>query len=462
MSGSFREFFLPSAGLRFQGDGVIARTFSILALGCALLPLTGCGPSATSPSRALPPAITSAPPTHARPAPGVTARIHLGSEVLAVRNFDTLAGKRVGLLTNPSGVNSRSNSIIEVLHAAPNVNLVALFAGEHGIRGNILAGREFKDHRDPDTGLPVFSLYGPGPVRVPTPAMLAQIDALVYDLQDVGCRSYTYIASMGAAMDACGKAGKEFIVLDRPNPLGGLRVEGNLLTPEVQRMRSLVARWNIPYVYGLTAGELARMINGERWIANPCKLTVVPMAGWRRDMVWRDTGLPWVPTSPNVRTADAPMHYVATGILGELGGVNIGMRMNRQFQIVAAPWLNADRFAARMNSYGLYGTHFSPFRGTSSTNVIQGVEIHFTDPARATLTAVNYYVLDAVKKEANRDLFADAVKRGANFAMFDKVNGTTATRLALQAGRNPAQIVQSWAQDEAEFRQRRAKYLIYP
>jgi uncharacterized protein YbbC (DUF1343 family) len=291
--------------------------------------------------------------------------------------------------------------------------------------------------------------------------MLAQIDALVYDLQDVGCRSYTYIASMGAAMDACGRAGKEFIVLDRPNPLGGLRIEGNLLSPDIQRQQSLVARWNIPYVYGLTAGELARMINGERWIANPCRLTVLPMQGWRRDMVWRDTGLPWVPTSPNVRTADAPLHYVSTGILGELGGVNIGMRMNKQFQIVAAPWLNADRFAARMNSYGLYGTHFSPFRGTSSTNVIQGVEIHFTDPARATLTAVNYHVLDAVKRETGRDLFADAVKRGASFAMFDKVNGTTATRLALQAGRSPREIVQSWARDEAAFRQQREKYLIY-
>jgi uncharacterized protein YbbC (DUF1343 family) len=155
------------------------------------------------------------------------------------------------------------------------------------------------------------------------------------------------------------------------------------------------------------------------------------------------------------------LYYVSTGILGELGGVNIGMRLNRQFQIVAAPWLNADRFAARMNSYGLYGTHFSPFRGTSSTNVIQGVEIHFTDPARATLTAVNYFVLDAVKRETGRDLFADAVRRGASFSMFDKVNGTTATRLALQSGRSPAAIVRSWAGDEAEFRRRRAPYLIY-
>lgn len=381
--------------------------------------------------------------------------------MLAAQDFKILTGKRIGLLTNPSGVDSRGRSIIDVLRQAPNVKLVALFAGEHGIRGDVPAGKEFRNGRDPATSLPVFSLYGPGPVRAPTPGMLAQIDALVYDLQDVGCRSYTFIASMGAAMDACGKAGKEFIILDRPNPLGGLRVEGNLLSPAIDKLDSLVARWNVPYVYGMTTGELARMINGEGWIDHPCRLIIMPMDGWRRDMVWRDTGLAWIPTSPNVPTADSPLYYVSTGILGELGGVNIGMRMGKQFEIVAAPWLNADRFAARMNSYGLYGTQFSPFRGRSSTNIIQGVEIHFTDPPRAVLTAVNFYMLDAVKKETGRDLFADAVKRGASFAMFDKVNGTTATRRALQAGYSPTQIVKSWVRDEASFRQQRAKYLIY-
>ncbi len=448
-----------------------AKNLCLAALQCAFILLTGCGSSSVAPSRALPPSITDAPAARpvqeakVRPqsaAPSVEQPVKLGSEVLATRGFSALAGKRVGLLTNPSGVNRRGRSTVDVLKQSPNVKLVALFAGEHGIRGDVPAGKHFADHRDVQTGLPVFSLYSPKGGTAPTPAMLAQIDVLVYDLQDIGCRSYTFIASMGAAMNACGKAGKDFIILDRPNPLGGVRVEGNLLSPEIDQLDSLVARWNIPYVYGMTCGELARMINGERWIANPCKLTVIPMTGWQRDMVWRDTGLPWVPTSPNVRTADAPLYYVATGILGELGGVNIGMRMNKQFQIVAAPWLNADRFAARMNSYGLYGTQFSPFRGQSSTNVVQGVEIHFTDAARATLTAVNYYVLDAVKRETNRDLFADAVKRGASFGMFDKVNGTTTTRLALQAGQSPAQIVQSWVNDEAAFKQRRAKYLLYP
>lgn len=429
------------------------RWLASVTTACSLLLLTsGCGGGSSSGSRPHSPA-TSGPPSQ--------ARIRLGSEVLAARNFDILAGKRVGLMTNPSGRNSRGESVVGVLRHAPNVNLVALFAGEHGIHGDIPAGKEFRDHIDPKTGLQVFSLYGPGPVRAPTPAMLERIDALVYDLQDTGCRSYTYIASMGAALNACGRAGKEFIVLDRPNPLGGLRVEGNFLSPEIDRLDSLVARWNTPYVYGMTCGELARMINGERWIQFPGRLLIVPMDGWKRDMVWRDTGLPWVPTSPNVPRPDSPLYYVSTGILGELGGVNIGMRMGRQFEIVAAPWLSADRFAARMNALGLHGTHFSPFRGSSGGNVIQGVEIHFTDPARAVLTAVNYHILDEIKKETGRDLFADAVRRGSSFAMFDKVNGTTATRLALQAGRSPAEIVRGWAVDEAKFRRQRERYLIY-
>jgi uncharacterized protein YbbC (DUF1343 family) len=391
-----------------------------------------------------------------------SAKILLGSETLARRNFDLLAGKRVGLLTNPSGVTSRGESAIDLLRRAPNVNLVALFAPEHGVYGEILAGGEFKDHKDRRTGLPVYSLYGPGPVREPTVAMLSNIDVLVYDLQDTGCRSYTFISTMGKAMNACGRAGKQFVVLDRPNPLGGLRVEGNLLSPEIDKLDTLVAYWNVPYVYGMTSGELALMINDQNWNEHKCKVTVMPMAGWKRGMVWDDTGLNWVPTSPNIRTGEAPLYYVSTGILGEIGGVDIGIRRGKPFQIVAAPWLSGPRFAARMNAYQLPGVQFVPYRGTSDQYVLQGVEIKFTDPARAPLTPINFYALDAIKKETGRDLFADAVKRKSNFKMFDKVNGTTATRKELQAGVSPTQIVKSWVPDEAKFRRERAKYLIYP
>lgn len=421
---------------------------------CGIFLLTACNPNPR-------PSKTSGSYSPATSGPPSTAKILLGSETLARRNFDLLAGKRIGLLTNPSGINARGESIIDVLRRAPNVNLVALFAPEHGVYGEIRAGKEFKNHTDPRTGLPVYSLYGPGPVREPTPAMLANIDALVYDLQDTGCRSYTFIATMGKAMDACGRAGKRFIVLDRPNPLGGLRVEGNLLTHEFEKLNSLVSHWNIPYVYGMTSGELALMINGERWNKNKCRVTVMPMSGWKRRMVWHDTGLKWIPTSPNVRTGDAPLHYVSTGVLGEIGGVDIGIRRGKPFQIVAAPWLNDTRFPARMNAYRLPGVQFIPYRGRSDKYVLLGVEIKFTDPARAPLTPINFYMLDGIKKETGRDLFADAVKRRSNFRMFDKVNGTTATRKSLQAGVSPTQVVKSWAADEARFRRQRAKYLAY-
>ena len=247
-------------------------------------------------------------------APVRPARLLLGNEVLAREGFKPLLGKRVGLLTNPSGVNREGKSTIEVLRQAPGIRLVALFAPEHGVRGTMPAGKEFPDAVDPQSGLPVYSLYGPGPVRKPTPKMLQQIDVLVYDLQDVGCRSYTFISTMGLAMESCGEVGVEFVVLDRPNPTGGLRVEGPGLDP---RYKSLVSQWDIPYAYGLTCGELARMINGEKWIRKPCKLTVVPMKGWRRNMVWADTGLGWIPTSPMIPTDRSATHYTALGLLGE-------------------------------------------------------------------------------------------------------------------------------------------------
>lgn len=392
------------------------------------------------------------------------AQVQLGNEVLATNRFQELRGKRVGLLTNPSGVNRQLESTLDVLRRARDVKLVALFAGEHGIHGDIPAGVEWKDFTDPLTRLPVFSLYGPGPTRRPTPKMLKQTDALVYDIQDTGCRSYTFISTMGLAMEACAEAGVEFIVLDRPNPLGGQRIEGPRLEP---RFRSLVGQWEIPYVYGLTCGELARMINGEGWIKKPCKLTVVAMKGWQRSMVWRDTGLSWVPTSPHVPHGDSPLFQVATGMLGEIGGVSIGIGYTLPFQCVAAPWLDAHRTAQQLSASALPGLRFvpvtyRPFYGAFSGQTIAGVQIHLTDPHRAPLTALNFHALEAVKKLTGRDLFSQAMKNGKSFAMFDKVNGTDATRKALQAGTSAASIVKSWKPYEDAFRQQRQKYLLYP
>jgi uncharacterized protein YbbC (DUF1343 family) len=397
---------------------------------------------------------------------GVFARaaapaVKLGNEVLVEHGFKELAGKRVGLITNPSGVNSRLESTIDVLRNAPGVQLVALFGPEHGIYGDIPAGDKIASRTDARTGLPVHSLYGA--TRKPTPEMLRGLDALVYDLQDTGCRSYTFISTMGEAMEACGEAGVEFIVLDRPNPLGGVRVEGPLI--EQENLRSFVSRWNVPYVYGLTCGELAQMINDRGWIKKKCKLTIVPLGGWKRTMVWRDTGLPWVPTSPHVPHAESPLFQVATGMLGELGTVSVGVGYTLPFQCVGLPKLDPHAFAAKLNGYHLPGVRFQPltykpYYATFKDEMLGGVQVYFTDPAQAPLTALNFYLLEALRS-LGRDVFADAVKANKKFDMFDKVNGTDATRRALQDGTPAAEIVARWKAGEEKFRAERKPYLLY-
>jgi uncharacterized protein YbbC (DUF1343 family) len=401
--------------------------------------------------------LTGCAPAH-RPAESVK----LGNEVLVESGFKILQGKRVGLITNPSGVNRNLQTTIEVLRNAPGVKLVALFAPEHGVYGDVPAGDRVETRTDPRTGLTVYSLY---PKPKPTPEMLKDLDALVYDLQDTGCRSYTFITTMGEAMEACGEAGIEFVVLDRPNPLGGVRVEGRRVE---EAFRSGVSRWDVTYVYGMTCGELARMINGEGWIKKPCKLTVVPMRGWQRSMTWRDTGLPWVPTSPHVPHGDSPLFQVATGMIGELSGkaVSTGIGYTLPFQCIAAPGVDMHELAAALNAYHLPGVRFHPitfkpfYFGFENTNV-SGVQIFFTDPARAPLTAINFYGLEALKRVAGRDVFQESLHANRGFAMFDKVNGTDATRKALQAGQSAAEIVASWRPSEAAFRREREKYLLY-
>lgn len=396
-------------------------------------------------------------------APGqiACARVKLGNEVLVEQKFKPLAGKRVGLITNPSGVNRDLQSTIDVLRAASNVKLVALFGPEHGIYGDVPAGDKVESRTDARTGLPIHSLYGA--TRKPTPEMLKGLDALVYDLQDTGCRSYTFISTMGVAMEACGENGVEFIVLDRPNPLGGVRIEGAMLE---EKYRSFVSQWDVPYVYGMTCGELAQMINNRGWLKKSCKLTVVPMKGWKRTMVWRDTGLPWVPTSPHVPHGESPLFQVATGMIGEIGGASTGIGYTLPFQCVAAPGVDMHKFAAALNAYNLPGVRFvpvtyKPYYFAFKDQVIGGAQIYFTDPAHAPLTAINYYAMEALKKVAGRDLFDEAVKANKKFDMFDKVNGTDATRRALQSGKSAEEIVASWKAGEENFRRERRKYLLY-
>jgi uncharacterized protein YbbC (DUF1343 family) len=389
------------------------------------------------------------------------AEVKLGNEVLAEGHFKVLQGKRIGLITNPSGVNRRLESTVDVLRGAPGVKLVALFGPEHGVYGDAEAGEKVENQVDKRTGLPAYSLYGKTHKR--TPEMLKDLDALVYDLQDTGCRSYTFISTMGVAMEACGEAGIEFIVLDRPDPLGGERIEGAMLD---EKFRSGVSKWNVPYVYGLTCGELARMINGEGLNKKSCRLTVVPMKGWKRSMVWEDTGLPWVPSSPHVPHGRSALYQVATGMVGELMSVSIGIGYTLPFECIAAPGLDPHKLAEALNAYNLPGVRwrpitYKPYYFMFTNQVIGGAQLYFTEPNRAPLTAINLYALEALKQVGGVDAFADAVKVKRGFGMFDKVNGTDATRKALQAGTPAAEIVASWKPGEEAFRKARKKHLLY-
>lgn len=389
--------------------------------------------------------------------------VQLGIDRLAANRYRELASKRVGLITNPTAVDRQGNPTVRLLLKAPDVRLVALFAPEHGLNGDLPAGKEFPNMTNRETGLPVYSLYGPGPIRKPTPAMLKGIDVLVYDLQDTGCRTYTYISTLGLAMEACANAGVEFIVLDRPNPLGGVRVEGPMLNP---KFKSFVGQWPVPYLYGLTPGELARMINGEHWITKSCKLRVITMEGWRRSMVWRDTGLRWVPTSPNVPRSESVLGLAATGLLGEIGGLSIGIGTSTPFECVGAPWLNGKRACDYLNGKNLDGVRFSPItftpaRGMYKNQTVPGFQLWFSKPATAPLYALNFHFLEMADKVFSQNLFARATKRGQSFQMFDKVNGTDAVRRDLQAGRSATEIIAKWRDGENRFRKQRAKYLIY-
>ena len=256
-------------------------------------------------------------------APSARAQVAPGINTLVARNFDVLNGKRVGLVTNQTGVTRDGRSTIDVLRAAPGVSLVALYAPEHGVRGEIPAGKLVKTYRDKSTGLPVYSLYGS--TKRPTPQMLRGVQVLVFDIQDIGSRSYTFISTMGECMKACAEQKIPYVILDRPNPVGP-RSEGKL----AQKF-SFVSPYPIPYRHGLTMGELAKWLNARRGLT--CQLTVVPMSGYKREMTWRDTGLNWVPSSPNIPRADSPFFYAATGILGELPGLSIGIGTPRPFRV---------------------------------------------------------------------------------------------------------------------------------
>jgi uncharacterized protein YbbC (DUF1343 family) len=391
-----------------------------------------------------------------------TPQVKPGIEVLRASHFAQLKGKRIGLITNPTGVDARLKATVDILTEASGVQLVALFGPEHGVRGTVPAGEYIEHALDSLTRLPVYSLYGK--TRKPTPEMLKGIDALVYDIQDIGVRSYTYISTMGLAMEAAAENNIEFVVLDRPNPLGGLRVEGNIVE---KGFESFVSPYPIPYIYGMTCGELARMLNGEKMLKNglQCKLTVVPMKGWKRNMTFEQTGLPWVPTSPHIPDASTAAYCAAMGMVGELSVISVGIGYTLPFRTFAAEWIDPLRFAEKLNARKLDGVLFrpivyKPFYGRQKDKTLGGVQVHITDYARVHLLGLPFICLEVLSElypDKNPFLLADS----SRLAMFDKVAGSDQIR-TLFARRMHYEDIRDYLQkDVASFRKQSAKYFLY-
>jgi uncharacterized protein YbbC (DUF1343 family) len=373
----------------------------------------------------------------------------LGIDVLAANRFDLLRGKRVGLICNQTSV-SGTGLHTRVLLQRAGVNLTALYAPEHGIDGTIKAGVHVSNRRDAVTGLTVYSLYGP--TRKPTPAMLAPIDVLLFDLQDIGSRSYTYISTMALAMDACAETGKMFVVLDRPNPLGGLRVEGPPVEPQ---WKSFVSQINVPYVHGMTTGELAMMISGEGWCSARPNFRVVRMSGWNRNMVWNDTGLRWHRTSPNIPHANSPIYYVATGMLGGAAAVDVGIGTENPFGYAGGRGVNAAAFAAHCRRLGFPGVSFTPY----SRNGFGGVRLGINPRAGANITALDVYLIAELNRLSKGAVLGKM--SASQISLFNKVYGSDSLRRDLMRGVSPGRIVGSWSGFENSFRSKRQRYLLY-
>lgn len=389
-------------------------------------------------------------------------RVMTGIEVLAQKNFDILKGKRVGLITNPTGIDSRFRSTIDILNEAPDIALKALYGPEHGVRGDHAAGDHVENFTDPATGIPVFSIYGK--TRKPTAEMLRNIDVLVYDIQDIGSRSYTYISTLGLAMEAAAENSIEFIVLDRPNPLGGIKMEGLITEPGFV---SFVSQFPIPYIHGLTVGELARFLNDEGLLKDGirCNLKVVPMKGWKRKMTFGQTGLPWVLTSPHIPHEYSPQFYPVSGILGELYVMNIGVGYTLPFQLFAAEWVDAEKLAGNLSRLNLPGivfrpVHYSPYYSVSKGIMVHGVQVHITGFREANLSLVQFYVMQECHKlwpEKNVFEMCDP----ARLDMFDKVCGSDKVRKTFAKNFRVDDIYELWMKDVETFRIKAKEHMIY-
>lgn len=389
-------------------------------------------------------------------------KVKVGAELLFTDAYANLIkGKRVGLITNHTAVNNKMISTIDLLKknaAKYGFTLTALFAPEHGITGSAHASEAVKDEKDPD-GIPIYSLHGS--TRRPTEKMLAKIDLLLFDIQDIGSRSYTYSTTLFYAMEEAAKRHIPVVVLDRPNPINGLVIDGPMLE---EKWRSMVGYINVPYCHGMTIGELARFFNAEYQVG--CQLEVVPMKGWQRSMTFQDTGLPWVPTSPYVPEATTAFFYPITGILGELKIVNTGIGYTLPFKLVGAPWIDAKLFAQQLNNQKFPGVYFEPFcyrpfYGRFAHEDCEGVLIVVTDPLSYKPVSTQFLLMGMLKSlypEKFKEALANSSDRKS---MFCKVNGTDKIYNIVSKEKNIVWKLRSFQEKEREeFAQLRKKYLM--
>ena len=372
-----------------------------------------------------------------------------------------LKGKRVGLITNHTGMDGSLRSTIELFKQhARDYCLAALFAPEHGIDGLAYAAEHVKDAKDKH-GLPIYSLHGK--TRRPTDKMLEGIDVLVYDIQDIGCRSYTYATTLYYAMEEAAKKGITVIVLDRPNPINGLLIDGPMLDP---KWRSFIGYVNVPYCHGMTIGELAHFFNCEYGIG--CDLKVISMKGWKRSMTFAETGLTWFPTSPYIPESDTPLFYATTGILGELSFVNLGGGYNLPFKVVGAPWIDGELFAQRLNAQNLPGVQFLPFHYRPFYGAHKGVDCHgimivVTNLETYRPLSVQYMILGLLKTLYPSQIAAHLAALDKNRReLFCKANGTDKILKIFEDEKYVAwKLIHFQKEERQKFISIRSKYLLY-
>jgi uncharacterized protein YbbC (DUF1343 family) len=384
-------------------------------------------------------------------------KFRLGVEVLLQDEMDLIKDKRVGLITNPTGVDQNVTSIVDLLFNNPDVNLTALYGPEHGVRGSAQAGAYVEQYTDEKTGLPVYSLYGK--TKKPTPEMLSNVDVLLFDIQDVGTRFYTYIYTMALAMEAAKENNIPIIVLDRPNPISGNKVEGPVLE---DKYSSFIGEYPIPVRHGMTVGELAKLFNSEFGIG--ADLTVVEMEGWKRNMYYDDTPLEWVLPSPNMPTLETAVVYPGAALI-EGTNVSEGRGTTKPFELIGAPFINSDNLAAKLNSYKLPGVTFraASFIPTFSkhANVLShGIQIHVTDRNSYKPFETGLYIVKTIHDMYPND-FQFRTPSAAGISFFDNLVGNGSIRAAIEAGKSVEEMKAAWQTGLEEFNEIREKYLLY-